>query len=99
MPIYSYQCDNCGLRFERTQKFTDPPVTVCPECRKKRVRKLLTSPGIVFKGSGWYSTDHRSPSGARGHAKHTEDKPAETKSSEKSESSSTSAASKPSSES
>ena len=64
MPVYSYHCDNCGFRFERTQKFTDSPVSVCPNCHKKRVRKLLTSPSIVFKGSGWYSTDHRSPSGA-----------------------------------
>ncbi|MBI3764102.1 MAG: zinc ribbon domain-containing protein [Chloroflexi bacterium] len=63
MPVYAYQCDNCGVQFERTQKFTDPPVTRCPECRKKTVRKLLASPSIVFKGSGWYATDHRSPSG------------------------------------
>jgi putative FmdB family regulatory protein len=64
MPVYSYQCDNCGYSFERRQKFTDPHITVCPNCHKKRVRKLLTTPSIVFKGSGWYSTDHRSPSGA-----------------------------------
>lgn len=63
MPIYSYQCDNCGVRFERTQRFTDRPITRCPECRKHKVRKLLATPGIVFKGSGWYATDHRSSSG------------------------------------
>ncbi len=73
MPVYSYQCDNCGFRFERTQKFTDSPITVCPNCHKKRVRKLLTSPSIVFKGSGWYSTDHRSPSGAGSASKKSPD--------------------------
>jgi putative FmdB family regulatory protein len=73
MPLYSYQCDNCGFRFEKQQKFTDLPITRCPDCKKNRVRKLLTPPGIVFKGSGWYATDHRSPSGASG-GKKTEGK-------------------------
>src|SRR3972149_2389004 len=90
MPVYAYQCDNCGTRFERTQKFTDPPITRCPECRKKSVRKLLQPVGIVFKGSGWYATDHRSPSGQGTSGKKKEDsKPAEkseTKSETKTES-------------
>jgi putative FmdB family regulatory protein len=72
------------LRFERTQKFTDPPVTRCPECRKNRVRKLLTPPGIVFKGSGWYATDHRSPSGAGSASKKSEGKSESSSPSEKS---------------
>ncbi|HZD55200.1 MAG TPA: FmdB family zinc ribbon protein [Anaerolineales bacterium] len=63
MPIYTYQCDNCGVRFERQQKFTDPPLTRCPECSKKALRKVYTPVGIVFKGSGFYATDNRSPSG------------------------------------
>lgn len=63
MPIYTYQCDNCGVRFERQQKFADPPLTRCPECTKKSLRKVFTPVGIVFKGSGFYATDHRSPSG------------------------------------
>jgi predicted nucleic acid-binding Zn ribbon protein len=45
------------------QKFTDKPLTRCPECRKGSVRRLLQPPAIVFKGSGWYATDHRSASG------------------------------------
>lgn len=64
MPIYTYQCNNCGVRFERQQKFSEAPLVRCPECSKKSLRKIFTPVGIVFKGSGFYSTDHRSPSGA-----------------------------------
>ena len=58
MPLYEYECDACGERFERIQKFSDPPVEVCPNCGKKTVRKLVSSPAIQFKGSGWYITDY-----------------------------------------
>jgi putative FmdB family regulatory protein len=63
MPTYTYQCDNCGVRFERRQKFAEKPISQCPECSKKTLRKIFTPVGIVFKGSGFYATDHRSPSG------------------------------------
>lgn len=63
MPVYTYRCENCGVRFERLQGFNDPVLTRCPECNKKALRKVYTPVGIVFKGSGFYSTDHRSPSG------------------------------------
>jgi putative FmdB family regulatory protein len=63
MPIYTYRCENCGVQFERQQKFSDPQLTVCPECHAKSLRKVYTPVGIVFKGSGFYATDHRSPSG------------------------------------
>jgi putative FmdB family regulatory protein len=63
MPVYTYRCENCGIRFERLQGFNDPVLTRCPECNKKTLRKVYTPVGIVFKGSGFYSTDHRSPSG------------------------------------
>ena len=63
MPTYTYQCDNCGVRFDRHQKFSEKPLTECPECSEKALRKVFTPVGIVFKGSGFYSTDHRSPSG------------------------------------
>jgi putative FmdB family regulatory protein len=63
MPIYTYRCENCGVQFERQQKFTDQPLTRCPECNHKTLRKVYTPVGIVFKGSGFYATDHRSPSG------------------------------------
>jgi len=64
MPIYTYRCDNCGVQFERMQSFNDAPLTRCPECSKKTLRKVYQPVGIVFKGSGFYATDHRSPSGA-----------------------------------
>jgi putative FmdB family regulatory protein len=64
MPIYTYQCGNCGVQFERQQSFSEAPLTRCPECSKKTLRKVYTPVGIVFKGSGFYATDHRSPSGA-----------------------------------
>ena len=57
MPLYEYQCDACAHRFERIQKFSDPPVDTCPQCGGA-VRKLLSSPAIQFKGSGWYITDY-----------------------------------------
>lgn len=81
MPIYTYRCESCGVQFERTQKFTDPPLTRCPECGKKSLRKVYTPVGIVFKGSGFYATDHRSPSGMgpRSGGSHTDEKPAESK--------------------
>ena len=63
MPIYTYRCENCGVQFDRQQKFSDPPLTWCPECSKKTLRKVYQPVGIVFKGSGFYATDHRSPSG------------------------------------
>ena len=58
MPLYEYQCEACENRFERIQKFSDPPVTVCPKCGKGPVRKLISSPAIQFKGSGFYITDY-----------------------------------------
>ena len=57
MPLYEYECENCGHRFEAIQKFSDPPLTECPKC-KGPVRKLFSSPAIQFKGSGWYITDY-----------------------------------------
>ena len=57
MPLYEYECNNCGHRFERIQKFSDDLVSVCPLCDGK-VRKLVSSPAIQFKGTGWYVTDY-----------------------------------------
>jgi putative FmdB family regulatory protein len=57
MPLYEYQCDACAHRFERIQKFSDPPIETCPSCGGS-VKKLLSSPAIQFKGSGWYITDY-----------------------------------------
>ena len=57
MPLYEYQCDACAHRFEVIQKYSDAPVDICPRCNGV-VRKLLSSPAIQFKGSGWYITDY-----------------------------------------
>jgi putative FmdB family regulatory protein len=57
MPLYEYECDTCGHRFEVIQKFSDAPVLECPKCQGA-VRKLFSSPAIQFKGSGWYITDY-----------------------------------------
>lgn len=64
MPIYTYRCENCGVQFDRQQTFSEPALTRCPECKKKTLRKVYSPVGIVFKGSGFYATDHRSPSGS-----------------------------------
>ena len=63
MPVYTYRCEACGVQFERHQSFTDTPLKTCPECRKKALKKVITPTKIIFKGSGFYATDHKSPSG------------------------------------
>jgi putative FmdB family regulatory protein len=63
MPVYTYTCDNCGVQFDKQQSFSDQPLVRCPECGKKTIRKVYQPVGIVFKGSGFYATDHHSPSG------------------------------------
>jgi putative FmdB family regulatory protein len=65
MPLYEYECESCGNRFERIQKFSDPLVEICPTCGGK-VRKLISSPAIQFKGSGFYITDYAKPSESSG---------------------------------
>jgi putative FmdB family regulatory protein len=57
MPLYEYECDACGHRFEKIQKFSDPLVDTCPKCGGA-VHKLMSSPAIQFKGSGFYITDY-----------------------------------------
>jgi putative FmdB family regulatory protein len=57
MPLYEYECDACGHRFEAIRKFSDPPLEVCPKCGG-HIHKLISSPAIQFKGTGWYITDY-----------------------------------------
>jgi len=57
VPIYEYQCEGCADRFEIKQSMKDDPLTICPRCGK-RVQRLISSPAIMFKGSGWYVTDY-----------------------------------------
>ena len=87
MPVYTYRCESCGVQFDRQQSFSDAPLKTCPECRKKSLKKVIAPVGIVFKGSGFYATDHKSPSGQSSHrhskkddAKKEESKPAASES-------------------
>jgi putative FmdB family regulatory protein len=57
MPLYEYQCTKCKHRFERIRKFSDRPITKCPECGSK-VEQLISAAAVQFKGSGWYVTDY-----------------------------------------
>lgn len=61
MPVYEYLCDNCGLRFDKMQKFSDDPLTECPNCAGP-VHRVIQPVGVIFKGSGFYVTDNRSKS-------------------------------------
>lgn len=85
MPIYEYECTQCGKRTELLQRMDDAPMASCPECGGA-VRKLLSAPAVQFKGSGWYVTDYAGKKGGGGKS--------ETKSESKPES--TPAPSKPS---
>lgn len=63
MPTYSYECDACGHKFDKFQSMKDESLTKCPECKKKKLRRLFgTGAAIMFKGSGFYITDYRSDS-------------------------------------
>ena len=61
MPIYEYECSDCGREFEVMQKITDDPITCCEVCGG-RVRRLISNTAFVLKGTGWYATDYRSGS-------------------------------------
>jgi putative FmdB family regulatory protein len=63
VPTYQYACTECDHRFDAVQAFSDPSLTVCPECDGK-LRKVFSSVGIVFKGSGFYRTDSRAAAGS-----------------------------------
>jgi putative FmdB family regulatory protein len=65
MPLYEYQCESCGTRVEKIQKFTDPPPASCAACGGD-MRKLFSSPAIQFKGSGWYITDYAKKTAVEG---------------------------------
>lgn len=84
MPLYEYQCTQCGERTEILQKISDPPYTHCPKCGGA-VKKLLSSPAIQFKGSGFYKTDYASTSSSSKGSDKGSDAKSESKSESKSE--------------
>ncbi len=59
MPIYEYQCSQCGHTLESFEKMTDAPQTICPVCGKSTLQKLISAAGFQLKGTGWYATDFR----------------------------------------
>ena len=63
MPIYEYLCGKCEHEFEVEQRITDDPVKTCPECRSRKVKRLISQTSFVLKGSGWYSDLYASSSG------------------------------------
>lgn len=73
MPTYEYECPGCHNRFDLRQSFHDPAIASCPACGGEAKRRLSV-PAIVFKGSGWYVTDHRSSGfGSNGHSADKDD--------------------------
>jgi putative FmdB family regulatory protein len=60
MPVYKYHCQNCSVEFEIPQTYFEKTLTLCPVCLKGTVRRIPQLPAVIFKGSGWYSTDHLS---------------------------------------
>jgi putative FmdB family regulatory protein len=58
VPIYGYRCSNCGHQFEIQQRMSDDPLQVCPKCQGK-LTKILYPTGVIFKGSGFYTTDYK----------------------------------------
>jgi putative FmdB family regulatory protein len=95
MPLYEYQCESCTKRFERIQKFSDPPVDVCPHCGQGPVRKLLSSPAIQFKGSGFYITDYPKKSSSEAGSKSSSESTSSSSSETKSDSKASDSATKP----
>ncbi len=59
MPIYEYECRECGHSMDRLQKISDDPLTDCPECGQPKLRKLMSAPRFRLKGAGWYETDFK----------------------------------------
>jgi putative FmdB family regulatory protein len=78
LPLYPYRCTQCGHRFEKIQSFSAEPVKVCPNCGGA-VERVLTAPGLQFKGAGWYVNDYSSKSSSSSDSSSSETKaPAKT---------------------
>ena len=80
MPLYEYECDACGQRFELIRKFSESELDACTLCGKGPVQRLMSSPAIQFKGSGWYITDY-SQKGKAGSESSSTSSPSDSKSS------------------
>ena len=86
MPTYDYECDACGHAWEMFQRIVEDPIKKCPECKKKKARRLFgTGSAVMFKGSGFYETDYRSDSYKKGEKAAKDAKSSKSDSSGKSE--------------
>ena len=92
MPIYEYQCSECGHQLETIQRLSDPPLTDCPECGTAGLRKLISAAGFRLKGGGWYQTDFKSGSRKNVADSDTKPKPEKSEKSDKSDKSESKAA-------
>src|SRR5690349_6487174 len=95
MPLYEYECEACGRRFELIRKFSDPPLESCPNCQSGPVRRLQSAPAIQFKGSGFYITDYARQGGDSGKSEKSSQKSKEGSSDGAAAQSSSSSDSKP----
>lgn len=95
MPIYVFRCEDCGEKFERLQKLSDPDPDVCPHCGKRHtVRRQVTAPAFRLAGSGWYETDFKSAREKKHNLAGDAAKPSSTGGAEGGKSSTSAAASK-----
>ena len=97
MPLYEYRCEACQRRFEVIRRFSDSDLDVCTLCGKGPVHRLLSSPAIQFKGSGWYITDYsqKGKSGSESTSGSTDAKPASEAGTSASKTETTTPAAKP----
>lgn len=58
MPIYEYECTECGYQMEELQAFSDPPLKKCPKCKKNKLEKMISLSSFKLEGTGWYATDY-----------------------------------------
>lgn len=85
MPIYEYHCKACGHQMDAIQKFSDAPLTDCPECGKPDLEKMISAPSFHLKGSGWYVTDFKDGGKAKDKPKDAPKKAKKTKKEKKDE--------------
>ena len=95
MPIYAFECTQCGHRFDRLQKLSDPDPDTCPSCGQSTVKRQVTAPAFRLAGSGWYETDFKKDGDKKRNLAGDAAKPAETKSEAKPEASKPATESKP----
>ena len=95
MPIYAFECTQCGHRFDRLQKLSDPDPDTCPSCGQSTVKRQITAPAFRLAGSGWYETDFKKDGDKKRNLAGDAAKPADAKSEAKPEAAKPASESKP----